>query len=731
MDFSEIGVKSRKMGLTAKQNVKRDINDMEDLDDFFNDDTRQETESPIEASNVGNGRMLFTPSDLATHLRTPLLMPQSVSIRQESQQPQQRPLLSPLLSHSTAMSNNVDIARPNTVSSNDIEDMDIDNDIYLGNNDNNSIDNHNNNNNNNNDYNDFSFDLDSDKVPIVEPESEVKDPRRRNKKVTSSHTNINANANTTQNTKRETLFVHSDSPFSSSEDHRRERLQQLESNTTIRSATKRKKSFTFTNTPNPSNYQLKELQDLSSSPSPIALKKASSITKNIALNKKRDNQPSVKARARANTRTKAKSRPRRRISYDSDESDSDDITDISQLNTSMIEDGSFRPDLEDTTMNSTLNSSINEPQTSDSNADSSSSDESDFDSILNSSRIDKDSLNRSNNFKRPRTVGSPSSSSRRGSTSREHVIDVNSLIREQRSDSRYRDESKPLRRSSRVKVPVLAFWRNEKAVYEKKSGDKFPTLKRIITVEEPEHVPRTRNSSRSRQTSMKRSTSKAPKVPKIHELESIDDNSIDEIKLSGEETKQDSNSKEDGTESEVSKDKKGEIAQQGMQEGEEDDEEDEEKLVANGELKGSEWVKNGYLQVDTFEGHGSDVRSKRLIAWAPGTENFSSSVTSDKDNFKLAILFDKNREFIATGMMLLPPGGVKSLKSTDTTYFVFYCISGIIEVTLSGNVFLIKSGCSIEIPMGNFYQFVNKSNKEATLFFVQTRGQEPEDDWDE
>jgi centromere protein C len=134
--------------------------------------------------------------------------------------------------------------------------------------------------------------------------------------------------------------------------------------------------------------------------------------------------------------------------------------------------------------------------------------------------------------------------------------------------------------------------------------------------------------------------------------------------------------------------------------------------------------------VDTFEGHGSDVKSNRLIAWAPGTENFSNSIIADQDNFKLAILFDKNREFIAAGMMLIPPNGVKSLKSTDTTYFVFYCISGVIEVTLSGNVFLIKKGCSLEVPMGNFYQFVNKGKKDATLFFVQTRGHDV-DDWDE
>lgn len=58
MDFSEIGVKSRKTGLKARENVRRDEHNMEDLDDFFRE---EQTTLVNETSNTNtkppNGRI--------------------------------------------------------------------------------------------------------------------------------------------------------------------------------------------------------------------------------------------------------------------------------------------------------------------------------------------------------------------------------------------------------------------------------------------------------------------------------------------------------------------------------------------------------------------------------------------------------------------------------------------------------------------------------------------------
>ncbi|KAH3683371.1 hypothetical protein WICPIJ_005660 [Wickerhamomyces pijperi] len=67
-------------------------------------------------------------------------------------------------------------------------------------------------------------------------------------------------------------------------------------------------------------------------------------------------------------------------------------------------------------------------------------------------------------------------------------------------------------------------------------------------------------------------------------------------------------------------------------------------------------------------------------------------------------------------------GGRKGMRSTEQTCFVFYCIKGILQVSLSGNVFVMSKGCALEVPMGNFYGFDNIGEEVCSMFFVQTRG---------
>lgn len=685
MDFSEIGVKSRKTGLTARENVRRDEHDMEDLDDFF----REEQTTLVNESSTTkppNGRIIFPPSnndiDLGSptgpHRNSPLLSP----LPSRSQRPSStsRGLSISNERHSNEDdddSEQFDDANENPPV-NDDSDMEIDNesrgDIKVLNN-----------NNNNDDHSiDFSFQEDTQKVY----------PGQQS-------TNRDSRTPTTTPRQRNNLFVNEYSQDDTIEPIPNQtfsdRRSELERNITIRSSARkpissRRTTPSASRTLTPTRLQptssLKLPKESSSRPSS---KSIASFSKNLALNKK------SKTTSRRKPRTPSPPRPGSSSDYEDDgkdvNSEEDDILDDTRTRTGISSDFS---DSQSEPSLPTLADDFDDEASGESSDEVANhslhrankkvlvSDDSDDDDDVG---VRNNGEERANKFKR----------SAPGSPSKKHIIDVKRLKKAQESRSRSRPQvEQPTRRSSRVRIPPLAFWRNEKAVYEKSRGDVVPTLKKIITVDEAPEPKRSRMPSRA--TSRKRNTSKPPTVHTTSRPHSKT------------RTPNISNIFEDVEE--------------------EEEEDEEERAVANSEYKGSEWLKNGFLKVDTFEAHGSDVKTDRLIAWAPGTENFSSSVVSATDNFKLAILFDKNRDFIATGMMLIPPGGVKSLKSTDSTYFVFYCISGIIEVTLSGSVFLIKKGCSLEVPMGNFYQFVNKGKKDATLFFVQTRGN-PDESWDE
>lgn len=730
MDFSDLGVKSRKTGLKARDNVRRDEHDMEDLDDFF----REEHTTLVNESSTTkppNGRIIFPPSNSDRILRSPT----------SNHRIRNSPLLSPLPSHSqrqheqnqraTSASRGLSITNDRNSNDEDDDSEQFDdanenppanyNDEVDDSDENMEIDDESrgnikmvkSSNIDNDNQNDMSFDLSfTEDTEKVYPKRQDGSSRRDSSTPTTTP-------------KRDPLFVPEDEDDRTNEvdipnesKSFSQRQKELERNTTVRSSGRRPMSGRNTapasTTQTPTKLKLTASLKSPKEVSKLSSKSIASLSKNLALNKKKQ-----RAQQQRKPRTPSpKSGSASEYEYnddsgkdvDSDENPrsrsdpSPDLSDsFSEPSMPTLGDDEYDSDSESDTIGNRSKRLGKKVQVIDEDASSEEEEnEEDIDDRRGRSRNRKGGNGRVNKFKRGPSNGA-------ASPSKEHVIDVKRLKKEQesRSASRKPQEQQPTRRSSRVRIPPLAFWRNERAVYEKGRGDKVPTLKKIITVDEkpepirsrmPSRASSTRRTPNNNNNNSSRPNSRRPSKSRANSFKTS--SAFNDVEEAAEE--------------------------------EEDEEEDqEEQAVENGEFRGSEWLKNGFLKIDTFEGHGSDVKNDRLVAWAPGTENFSSSVVSATDNFKLAILFDKNRDFIATGMMLIPPGGVKSLKSTDTTYFVFYCISGIVEVTLSGSVFLIKKGCSLEVPMGNFYQFVNKGKKDATLFFVQTRGQvNDDDDWD-
>ncbi|KKK15807.1 hypothetical protein ARAM_007426 [Aspergillus rambellii] len=61
--------------------------------------------------------------------------------------------------------------------------------------------------------------------------------------------------------------------------------------------------------------------------------------------------------------------------------------------------------------------------------------------------------------------------------------------------------------------------------------------------------------------------------------------------------------------------------------------------------------------------------------------------------------------FIGSGIVELPPGGVKKPKNSKKMHMVFYFSAG--------------KGCVFQVPRGNYYSFANTYSKDARLFFTQ------------
>jgi centromere protein C len=91
--------------------------------------------------------------------------------------------------------------------------------------------------------------------------------------------------------------------------------------------------------------------------------------------------------------------------------------------------------------------------------------------------------------------------------------------------------------------------------------------------------------------------------------------------------------------------------------------------------------------------------------------------------------------FIGSGIVELPPGGVKKPKNSKKMHMVFYVVYGRVLVDISGVQFSAGKGCVFQVPRGtstraldpfeanhlsgNYYSFANTYSKDARLFFTQ------------
>ncbi|OQD60033.1 hypothetical protein PENPOL_c030G08657 [Penicillium polonicum] len=144
-----------------------------------------------------------------------------------------------------------------------------------------------------------------------------------------------------------------------------------------------------------------------------------------------------------------------------------------------------------------------------------------------------------------------------------------------------------------------------------------------------------------------------------------------------------------------------------------DNSSDEDEDVDLWEKEGG--VLHGYTLKWDGKTHTSSKEEEVLdIAYAPS----GIETREVKDStFRFAKLLSSS--FIGSGVVELPPDGVKKPKNSKKMHMVFYVCHGRVQVDISGVQFSAGKGCVFQVPRGNYYSFANTHQKEARLFFTQ------------
>lgn len=78
-------------------------------------------------------------------------------------------------------------------------------------------------------------------------------------------------------------------------------------------------------------------------------------------------------------------------------------------------------------------------------------------------------------------------------------------------------------------------------------------------------------------------------------------------------------------------------------------------------------------------------------------------------------------DFIAAGLILIPPQGRKPSKAAKDNAYIFYVIEGAVSVVIHETPYLVASGGMFLIPRGNTYYIENVCERDVKLFFTQAR----------
>lgn len=240
-----------------------------------------------------------------------------------------------------------------------------------------------------------------------------------------------------------------------------------------------------------------------------------------------------------------------------------------------------------------------------------------------------------------------------------------------------------LRRSKRVKIAPLEYWRNEKIVYKRANQEPVLNIDKVITYE---------RDDRDEEDLMKKNrvSKTKPKVTRARPYTYIPTG-----KKRGRPRKESGEAQEPGPD--INRPIIDEIKQ--------------------GKYPNSEWLQHGILESE-IKG-SDDTLQKEIVAYASSMSQAEQLKDTKDENFSLEILFDTHKEHFASGILKLPVLGRKQTSESNSAFMTFFIVQGVVEVTLANRNFITTEGCSFQIPAMNSYAFENKGNNEARMFFVQ------------
>ncbi|KAL2420117.1 hypothetical protein ABEF95_006800 [Exophiala dermatitidis] len=247
-------------------------------------------------------------------------------------------------------------------------------------------------------------------------------------------------------------------------------------------------------------------------------------------------------------------------------------------------------------------------------------------------------------------------------------------------------------RSGRVSIKPLAYWRNERCVYggspnhaSLDENARFPlnSIKEIVRTEELDMAMQKKQGKRKTKKTGRKAASRQP--------------TAEALEISDSDTEMDEDPAHDPHA--------------------------EPWETETGTLRGlvSVW--------DQEEQAPLEEEEEVEIAHAPGAikvRDVKGSSLHEGPTFRYAKLLSTN--FFGTGLVELPPGGVKRPKNSRRMHMSFFVVKGRVTVTVgpvdgeaSGSMsrFSIGKGGFWQVPRGNQYSIANELDKTARIFFSQ------------
>lgn len=236
------------------------------------------------------------------------------------------------------------------------------------------------------------------------------------------------------------------------------------------------------------------------------------------------------------------------------------------------------------------------------------------------------------------------------------------------------NETEPIRKSDRIKIPTLDYWRNEKIVYQRKTQFPAVDVVKVVTYDDDKPFDLKDNGR--------------------------EDNRLDNTT----EIEYDSDTPNDATAGQAPRTYKNYSRLK--------------KDVVKDTRNGS-WLRDGEFKANVFKSKKSSSLINETVAYAPGTYQMEKLKQNDTEKYSLAVTFDKYKDHFASGMLKLPVDGKRTTTNSQNAFITFYMIRGILEVTLNKQKFIVTSGSTFQVPAFNRYAFKNKGFQEVQLFFVQ------------